>query len=127
MADMNMFVASLSQKHESENYPNAVDFQKHIPVYDGDQLRRLDASAKADVEAEWIKCWQQGAGVFVVRKLFDQMAVVDAATQVFYDLLHDQNKTQHDLADHFAASGANSRVWNCLEKMDRNLHRRSED
>ena len=117
MADMNMFVASLSQKHESENYPNAVDFQKHIPVYDGDQLRHLDASAKADVEAEWIKCWQQGAGVFVVRKLFDQMAVVDAATQVFYDLLHDQNKTQHDLADHFAASGANSRVWNCLEKM----------
>ena len=117
MADMNMFVASLSQKQQAENYPNAVDFQKHIPVYDGDQLRRLDASAKADVEAEWIQCWQQGAGVFVVRKLFDQVAVVDAATQVFYDLLHDQNKTQHDLADHFAASGANSRLWNCLEKM----------
>ena len=52
-----------------------------------------------------------------MRKLFDHMPTVDAATQVFYDLMHEQNQTEHNLADHFAASGANSRVWNCLEKM----------
>jgi len=117
MPDMSQFVASLCQKNQPEDYPHAVDFQKNIPVYDGDELRCLHASAKADVAAEWVQCWQQGAGVFVVRKLFDQIAVVDAATEVFYDLLHEQNQTEHKLADHFAASGANSRVWNCLEKM----------
>lgn len=117
MTNMSDFVVSLEQKNKLEDYPHAVDFKKHIPVYDGDQLRRLDATAKAEVAAEWVQCWQRGAGVFVVRKLFDQLAAVDAATQVFYGLLHEQNQTEHKLADHFAASGANSRVWNCLEKM----------
>ena len=117
MHNMKAFEASLRPHLALKDYPFAVDFSAHIPIYDGDELRRLDASSKADVAAEWVQCWQRGAGVFVVRKLFDQLSVVDAATRVFYDLLHKQNKIQHKLADHFAASGANSRVWNCLEKM----------
>ena len=117
MADMRMFVASLCQQNESEKYPHAEGFEADIPIYDGDFLRALTSDQMAVVKAEWVQCWQHGAGIFVVRKLFDQIATVDAATQVFYDLLHEQNQVQHNLADHFAAAGANSRIWNCLEKM----------
>ena len=117
MTSMNAFVASLKPKNQLKDYPDAVDFQQQIPVFDGDQLRGLNAQDKAIVSAQWVHCWQHGAGVFIVRKLFDHMPTVDAATQVFYDLMHEQNQTEHNLADHFAASGANSRVWNCLEKM----------
>jgi ectoine hydroxylase-related dioxygenase (phytanoyl-CoA dioxygenase family) len=117
MADMSMFVASLCQQNESEKYPHAEGFEADIPIYDGDFLRTLTSDQMAVVKAEWVQCWQHGAGIFVVRKLFDQISIVDAATQVFYDLLHEQNQAQHNLADHFAAAGANSRIWNCLEKM----------
>ena len=121
MISMSGFLASLEQKKTSQNYPHAADFENHIPIYDGDQLRALSAQGQSDtsaeISAEWVDCWQHGAGVFIVRKLFDSMATIDDASQVFYDLMHEQNQSTHNLADHFAASGANSRVWNCLEKM----------
>jgi ectoine hydroxylase-related dioxygenase (phytanoyl-CoA dioxygenase family) len=117
MHNMKDFVASLGPHLTLEDYPFAVDFKANIPIYDGDQLRSLDVQSKAQVHAEWAHCWQHGAGVLVVRKLYDQVAVVDTVTEVFYQLLHEQNQTPQNSGDHFAAKGANGRIWNCLEKL----------
>lgn len=117
MHNMKAFEASLKPYLKRKDYPFAVDFSAHIPIYDGDQLRTLDAHNQAQVQAEWAQCLQHGAGVFVVRQLYDQVAAVDAATEVFYQLLHEQNKNPQTNGDHFAAQGVNGRIWNCLEKL----------
>ena len=117
MHNMKAFEASLRPHLTLKDYPFAVDFEANIPIYDGDQLRTLDAQNKAQVQAEWAHCWQHGAGVLVVRKLYHQVAVVDAVTEVFYQLLHEQNKKPQNNGDHFAAKGVNGRIWNCLEKL----------
>ena len=51
MTSMNAFVASLDPKNQLKDYPHAVDFQQQIPVFDGDQLRGLNAQDKAAVGA----------------------------------------------------------------------------
>ena len=117
MANMQAFIASLEDHWGIKDYPHAIGCQHHIPIYDGDQLRQLNTHQQSEIQTEWINCWQHGAGVFVVRKLFEDTSAVDAATRVFYDLMREQNKAEHALADHFAPKGANTRVWNCLEKM----------
>ncbi|HBD23670.1 MAG TPA: phytanoyl-CoA dioxygenase [Oceanospirillaceae bacterium] len=118
MANMAAFLASMEQRNSIADYPHAVDFQAHIPIYDGHQLRAMDSQQLAAVQAEWAHCWQHQAGVMVVRNLYPQAAVVDAMTEVYYQLLRKQEASQsgHNKGDHFAPKGANGRVWNALEK-----------
>jgi ectoine hydroxylase-related dioxygenase (phytanoyl-CoA dioxygenase family) len=115
---MSAFTASMENRNRAQDYPYAADWQAHIPIYDGDQLRAISPTERAQVRAEWAQCWQHQAGVIVVRKLFAEAPVVDAMTKVYDQLLQAQEATQaeHNLGDHFAPMGANGRVWNCLEK-----------
>ncbi|NCW61773.1 MAG: phytanoyl-CoA dioxygenase [Rhodobacteraceae bacterium] len=43
--------------------------------------------------------------------------VIDAASDVFHRIIADEKQTAKSGADHFAASGANDRIWNSLQKL----------
>ena len=43
-------------------------------------------------------------------------AVIDRATEVFRQIIEDERQAGGGEGDHFAASGANDRVWNALQK-----------
>ena len=110
--------AVLRQATERANLLNAVDVVSGVPVYDCSALRsRLQrAGVRAALMAEWIDVLQQGAGILVLSRAFDDATIVDAATAQFMALIEAERAAGAG-GDHFAKAGANDRVWNALEKL----------
>lgn len=89
-----------------------------VPVYDGDTLRRLldPPDARRPLMAEWGEVLLHGAGIIVIRRAFDDLDALDAATALFEMLIAEQRASGQGGADHFAKAGANDRLWNALQK-----------
>ncbi|NNE96584.1 MAG: phytanoyl-CoA dioxygenase [Acidimicrobiales bacterium] len=91
-------------------------------VEDGEPTRTYSASdltesgtAQANMD-EISDCLMEGPGVIVIKGAVAP-DVVDAATEVFWQLIDEQRQMGVGAGDHFAKAGANDRVWNALEKM----------
>ena len=87
-----------------------------VPVYDGDAARRALAHDRAALMAEWAQVLLHGAGIVVIERLADDLAALDAASALFRTLIDEQRAAGTAAADHFAAAGANDRIWNALQK-----------
>ena len=98
------------------DYPLARAISQGVPVYDGAQIRAASPAAQQVLMAEWCTVWRDGPGVLVLQAAFADLAVVDAATAQFHQLIAAERLTGTK-ADHFAKPGANDRVWNALEKL----------
>ncbi|MBC7274385.1 MAG: phytanoyl-CoA dioxygenase, partial [Streptomyces sp.] len=109
--DLDAFRALVERRTDPAGHPHASAIERGVPVYDAD---RLD-----DAEAELVHTLADGPGVLVVRGAFPDRAVVDRATAVFDALIEAQRASGTVAGDHFAAPGANDRVWNALEKTAR--------
>ncbi|MBQ1089986.1 phytanoyl-CoA dioxygenase family protein [Streptomyces sp. B93] len=109
--DLDAFRALVERRTDPADHPRAAAIERGVPVYDAD---RLD-----DAEAELVHTLADGPGVLVVRGAFPDRAVVDRATAVFDALIEAQRASGTVAGDHFAAPGANDRVWNALEKTAR--------
>ena len=100
-----------------EAYPHADAVVENVLVY-GAAL--TEAAARADtrreVQAELARALMSGPGVVVFKRAFDP-AVVDAATAAFQGLIQAQRAAGTQVGDHFAAAGANDRVWGALDKL----------
>jgi ectoine hydroxylase-related dioxygenase (phytanoyl-CoA dioxygenase family) len=96
----------------------AADLAHAIPVYDGDALRPIvaDAARRPELLAEWASVLLDGAGVFVLRRAYDDTTAIDDATAIFESIIRSERKAGGG-ADHFAKAGANDRIWNAQEKL----------
>ncbi len=103
---------------ELTDYPHALDVQQNVLVYDADVLRSVIAAVegRSAVEAELVRALTAGPGVIAFKRAFADSAVVDHATEAF-DRIITREEAAGPKNDHFAATGANSRVWNALEKL----------
>jgi ectoine hydroxylase-related dioxygenase (phytanoyl-CoA dioxygenase family) len=68
------------------------------------------------VQAELVRAFTEGPGVVAFHGAFPDAAVVDRATHTFEEIIAAE-KARGSRNDHFAAAGANDRVWNALEKL----------
>ena len=93
--------------------------EQNVLVYDCDRLRAAMATeaGRDDVSAELVRALTDGPGVVVLEGAFPDHAVVDRVTAVFDEIIADEEAAGGEHGDHFAAPGANSRVWNALEKL----------
>jgi len=66
---------------------------------------------------EWAAVLGQGPGVLVIHNAFTDLAAIDAASDVFRQIIADERATGFEQADHFAKGGANDRIWNSLQKL----------
>ena len=64
-----------------------------------------------------MRAFTDGPGVVVFEGAFPDHAVIDRVTEVFDEIIADEAAAGGAAGDHFAAPGANSRVWNALEKL----------
>lgn len=98
--------------------PYAKTVARNVPVYDGDDVRRIarDEPARRALMAEWADLMLNGPGILVFQRAFADAAVVDAATAAFEAMIAAQRASNTNAGDHFAKPGANDRVWNALEK-----------
>lgn len=94
------------------DYPSADEVVQGVLVY-GERLRTGD---RRTVQAELARALADGPGVVVVRGAFDG-GVVDRATSAFEELIARQKAEGTTTGDHFAAPGANDRVWGALDKL----------
>lgn len=110
--------AICSQRVELADYPFAADVQKNVLIYDCAALRAVigDAGERQALMAEWADALMTGPGVVVLKQAEMDLAMLDAASALFYGLIEEQNRAGSGGGDHFAKPGANDRLWNSLEK-----------
>ena len=109
---LDTFRAHLNREALPDEWPLAMRVERNVPLYAGSTIRSLDSDGLADLEAEWAACLLEGPGVFVIRKALPDHDVIDRATTIFEHLI----ETEAGEGDHFAAAGANDRVWNAAQK-----------
>ena len=108
-ADPAAFEEIVSRETRAADWPRASEIAKGIPVYDG------TPGDREGLMAEWATAMDTGPGVIVVRGAVPQDAVA-RASEVFERLIERERETGAGGGDHFAAPGANDRVWNALGK-----------
>ncbi|MFG3332057.1 phytanoyl-CoA dioxygenase family protein [Streptomyces tendae] len=109
--DLAAFRELVEQPTDPAAYPRAAAVERNVPVYDAGELRD-----DAGTAAELVHALADGPGIVVLEGAFPDPAVVDRATAVFDALIAEQRASGAAAGDHFAAPGANDRVWNALEK-----------
>jgi ectoine hydroxylase-related dioxygenase (phytanoyl-CoA dioxygenase family) len=111
--------ALVAQTTELAAYPHADTLAQNVLLYDAADLRRavLSDVGRLAVEAELVRALSDGPGVVVVKGAYPDHVVVDRTTAAFDAIIADEERSGAAAGDHFAAPGANSRVWNALEKL----------
>ncbi len=109
----------IDQVTDLAEYPHAAAVTEGVLIYDSPALLRAvaDPGARAEVETELVAALTGGPGVIVFERAFQDLDVVDRVTRVFDAIVDDERRAGGHLSDHFAAAGANDRVWNALEKL----------
>jgi ectoine hydroxylase-related dioxygenase (phytanoyl-CoA dioxygenase family) len=116
--DIADFAALCEQSTNPADYPLAARVEKGVLVYDClALLPRLEEATFADtLMAEWAEAFANGPGVIVLSGAEPDSAMIDSASDIFRDLIDQQNRAGTGGGDHFAKPGANDRLWNSLEK-----------
>lgn len=94
------------------------DVRRNVPVYDIAALAPVlaDPVKRQDLMAEWAWVLGHSAGVLVLERAQPDLDAIDRATEVLNGIIAEEAAGSGTKADHFAAAGANSRIWNALEK-----------
>ena len=120
--DISKLAALCNQQTDPASVPLASGVVSEIPVYEGSEVRKAACSSDGApqrvraLQQEWARTLAQGAGVVLVRNAFEDIAVVDAVTDVFNALIESERAAGSG-ADHFAPKGSNTRLWNAHEKL----------
>ena len=103
---------------DQHDYPHAAEVAEGVLLYDADALRlaMADDDATRSVRAEVAHALADGPGIVVFRGAFEH-GVVDRVSEVFERVIAQEKASGAAAGDHFAAPGANDRVWNALEKL----------
>ncbi len=116
--DLQAFAEITSRQLKPEDVPLAAEISKNVPIYDIQALRSslADPSLRQALKGEWAHVLGQSSGVLVLRGAYEDTATIDAASKVF-DAIIQKERGREGGADHFAATGANDRIWNSLQKL----------
>ncbi len=115
---LSAFQDLISRRVEDDGLRFVDDVRHNVPIFDAVRIRGLcrspDGSNK--VLEEFARVLSAGAGVFVIAGAFADTDIIDRATIAFREMIAAE-AASHSQSDHFAAAGANDRVWNALEKL----------
>ena len=113
------FKKTVDQKLDIGSVPNAAEINKNIPIYNIEDLQNALQSdeLKLELMAEWAWILRESSGAIVLRNAYKDTTVIDEATKLYEDIIADEKLKIGGGADHFAAAGANDRIWNSLQKL----------
>ncbi|MET0821839.1 MAG: phytanoyl-CoA dioxygenase family protein [Aeromicrobium sp.] len=113
------FESVVQTSTDVDDYPHADRVEQGVLVYDSAVLRAAASTpeGEVEVEGELARALSDGPGIVVLKGAFDDISVVDRVTAAFDAIIDDERTAGTAPGDHFAKPGANSRVWNALEKL----------
>lgn len=116
--DLADFAAICEVRTDRADYPLAAALEKGVLIYDCRALapQIADPVFCQALRAEWAEAFASGPGVIVLQGAEPDTAMIDRASDIFRDLIDQQNRSGTGGGDHFAKPGANDRLWNSLEK-----------
>ncbi|MDW5313460.1 phytanoyl-CoA dioxygenase family protein [Rhizobium sp. PL01] len=116
--DLEEFRAEVERTTVLADYPHAAAIEKNVLIYDSASVLTAAESSEGRraVLAEICDAFATGPGVVVLKRAFEDTAVIDTASGIFDDIINEQHRTNTGGGDHFAKAGANDRIWNSLEK-----------
>ena len=113
--DLEQFSQQVERQLTIQNVPQAHDIQKNVPIYD---ISQLDLTGDTQtLRTEWADVLRNTAGVLVLKNAYANTSSIDAATMIYDKIIADEKVASIDKADHFAATGANDRIWNSAQKL----------
>ncbi|MEM7368956.1 MAG: phytanoyl-CoA dioxygenase family protein [Bacteroidota bacterium] len=117
--DLDMFASICEQIVDVSTYPTASEIDQNVPVYDASTLlASMDGPQQlASLKEELYHCLKDGPGVFVVRRFYEDLSIVDRSTNIFYSIIEEEKTIRIHAGDHFAKEGANERIWNSFQKV----------
>lgn len=117
--DIEDFRKLVSQKLDVGAVPHAYRVVAGIPVYRVADLETVLAGreSRSRLMAEWAQVLQQHSGVLVLEEAYKDVNPIDRATEVYNRIIAEEKAASGGGADHFAAAGANDRIWNSLQKL----------
>lgn len=117
--DLDELVRIVSRRTRLDDFELAADVVDNVLVYDAADLREEVARPQGEdtVAAELVRALTDGPGVVAIRGAFPDVTPVDRATAAFEAIIAEERVDGGPVGDHFAAAGANDRVWNALEKL----------
>ena len=113
------FEKIIDQKLAKDSVPNASEIHNNIPIYNVEELRKnlQNSDLRVELKAEWAWVLKESSGAIVLRNAYQDTTVIDEATKLYEDIISDEKQKNGGGADHFAAAGANDRIWNSLQKL----------
>ncbi len=116
--DLDEFKVLTSQNLSAGAVPHAATVEKNVPIYDMQALRPVlkQPYKRRALLAEWGWVLDKSAGVIALKGAYPDTSVIDRATDVFRQIIDEERRSGAGEGDHFAASGANDRIWNALQK-----------
>lgn len=114
--DIAAFAQICARQTDPADYPYAQSVEKNVLIYRGDTLRAAEENAETRVALlqEIARAFLNGPGVLVVKNAYTDLTVLEQQNDVFATIL--QQEADLENGDHFAKVGANSRIWNALQK-----------
>ena len=106
------FRVCVERKLTSDDVPYARSIEKNIPIYD---MSATEISRELMIE--WAKGLRSGTGIIVLKNAYQDTSSIDQATEIFNQIIAEEETAGKGAGDHFAKAGANSRIWNSLQKL----------
>ena len=113
--DLDEFSKSLDRELQQNEVPLSHDIQKNVPIYDVSKIDFLSDTKL--LRTEWANILHKTSGVLVLKNAYPDTSIIDTASAIYEKIIADEKAATGDKADHFAASGANDRIWNSAQKL----------
>lgn len=113
------FKTCVNRKTNPHDLPLADDITSNVPIYDCRKVlnSRNDSEKLQRYMAEWNLVFREGAGIVIYRNAYEDLQLIDDVTAVLNSIIEQERSAGTSAGDHFAPSGANSRIWNAHEKL----------
>lgn len=105
-----------SRATTQSSYPHCKSTPNNIPIYDLSSYSSSDETTVSAFQEEWHSILHTGPGVYILKHFYSptSLSIIDKSNQAFDRIIAAEASTSR--GDHFAASNANSRIWNSLQK-----------
>jgi ectoine hydroxylase-related dioxygenase (phytanoyl-CoA dioxygenase family) len=117
--DLAEFTSLLRAATDLMEYPHADSTERGVLFYGAAVVARAaaDTEFREELSDELVRALLDGPGIVVFPGAFDARHALAETTALFTTMIAEQRAAGTAGGDHFAAPGANDRIWNALQKL----------